>query len=233
MNIFKTSNLKIGGVILSIMLLSGCNKWYPDKNSIYGSGTIETDEINISAKVIGRITDLPVKEGGQIAKGQLIARLDDLDKAEKDYARAEKLFADNIIPPDQLEQAQKIKDNFLIVSPISGTVIMQELFPGEVVTPGSPIITLADLNNLWVKIYIPEANIGKVKLGARAEVMVDSFPNYVFQGEVIHISSKAEFIPKNIQTKEERVTQVFAVKVAVKNLEDKLKIGLPADVYIK
>ncbi|MFH1238979.1 MAG: efflux RND transporter periplasmic adaptor subunit [bacterium] len=233
MPISKSALLKILPVILAGLIFSGCNKWCPDKNRLYGSGTIETDEINISAKVIGRITNLPVKEGDQVAKGQLIARLDDLDKAEKDYARAEKLFADNIIPPDALEQAQKVKDNFIIVSPMSGTVILQELFPGEVVTPGSPIITLADLNNLWVKIYIPEANIGKVKLGAQAEVVVDSFPNYVFPGEVIHISSKAEFIPKNIQTKEERVTQVFAVKVAVKNIEDKLKIGLPADVYIK
>jgi HlyD family secretion protein len=200
---------------------------------IYGSGTIETNEIDVSAKVVGRINYLGVKEGQQVTAGQVIARLDDLDKAAKDFARAEKLFQDKIIPADQFEVAQKVKENYLIASPITGTVILQELFQGEVVTPGTPIVTLADTNDLWVKIYIPEKDIGRVKNGSAAEVEVDSFPQEVFSGQVTYISDQAEFIPKNIQTKEERVNQVFAVKVQVVNKDQKLKIGMPADVYIK
>ncbi len=169
----------------------------------------------------------------KVSAGQVIARLDDLDKAAKDLARAEKLFQDKIIPADQLEMAQKNKDNYLIIAPITGIVILQELFQGEVVTPGTPIVTLADPNDLWVKIYIPEKNIGRVRLGASADVEVDSFPQDIFNGRVIYISDQAEFIPKNIQTKEERVNQVFAVKITVTNKEQKLKIGMPADVYIK
>lgn len=214
------------------MILCACAKT-DHPGTIYGSGTIETNEIDVSAKVVGRINFLGVKEGQQVSAGQVIARLDDLDKAAKDLARAEKLFQDKIIPADQLEVAQKVKDNYLIVAPINGTVILQELFQGEVVTPGTPIVTLADTNDIWVKIYIPELDIGRVKNGDGADVEVDSFPQEIFNGQVIYVSDHAEFIPKNIQTKEERINQVFAVKIKVTNKEQKLKIGMPADVYIK
>ncbi len=216
---------------LAVTLCACTNVDHP--GMIYSSGTIETNEIDISSKVVGRISFLGVKEGQKVSAGQVIARLDDLDKAAKDLARAEKLFQDKIIPADQLEMAQKNKDNYLIIAPITGIVILQELFQGEVVTPGTPIVTLADPNDLWVKIYIPEKNIGRVRLGASADVEVDSFPQDIFNGRVIYISDQAEFIPKNIQTKEERVNQVFAVKITVTNKEQKLKIGMPADVYIK
>lgn len=215
-----------------IFILCACAK-ADHPGTTYGSGTIETNEIDVSAKVVGRIIFLGVKEGQQVSAGQIIARLDDLDKAAKDFARAEKLFQDKIIPADQYELAQKAKDNYLITAPISGTVILQELFQGEVVTPGTPIVTLADTNDLWVKIYIPELDIGRVKIGSPADVAVDSFPQDVFSGQVTYISDQAEFIPKNIQTKEERVNQVFAVKVKITNKDQKLKIGMPADVYIK
>lgn len=219
-------------VLAGLIFIAGCgNNAY--KDSIYGSGIIETDEIDISSKVIGKISFLAVKEGQHVYPGQVIARLDDLDKAEKDYERAKKLFADNIIPADQFEQAQKIKDNFIIISPASGTVIMQELQSGEVVTPGAPIITIANTADLWIKSYISEKDIGQVQLGAAVEVIVDSFPRDVFAGVVTTIAAKAEFIPKNIQTKEERINQVFAVKIAINNNSGKLMIGMPADVYIK
>jgi HlyD family secretion protein len=219
-------------ILAGMLLLAACsNNGYKDR--IYGSGTIETEEIDISSKVIGKISFLAVQEGQQVYPGQIIAKLDDLDKAEKDYARAKKLFADNIIPADQFEQAQKVRDQFIIISPASGTVIMQELFSGEVVTPGLPIVTIANTDDLWVKIYISEKYIGRVRLGTAADIQVDSFPQDVFTGKVVYISNKAEFMPKNIQTREERITQVFAVKVKITNKESKLKIGLPADVYIK
>jgi multidrug resistance efflux pump len=219
-------------VLAGLLFTAGCSSnTYKDR--IYGSGIIDADEIDISSKVIGKIIFLAVKEGQDVYPGQVIARLDDYAKAEKDYDRAKNLFADNIIPADQFEQAQKIKDNFIIISPASGTVIMQELQSGEVVTPGAPIITIANTADLWIKSYVSEKDIGRVQLGAEVDVIVDSFPQDVFVGVVTTIASKAEFIPKNIQTKEERLTQVFAVKVAIKNSSGRLKIGMPADVYIK
>ncbi|MDD5686453.1 MAG: efflux RND transporter periplasmic adaptor subunit [Elusimicrobia bacterium] len=215
-----------------LLSLVGCIKT-KEKNELYGSGTLETNEINVSAKVIGKISYLAISEGQSVTKGQIIAKLDDLAKAEKDYVRAQKLFSENIIPAEQIEQAQQLKDNYVLTSPITGIVILQELFEGETATPGMPIVTLADTKTLWVKIYIPEDKIGKVKLGSKAKVYIDTFPDKNFGGTVINISDKAEFIPKNIQTKEDRITQVFAVKVAVENPENQLKIGMPADVYIE
>lgn len=226
------SRLRLFLICCLPFLLCSCSE-ADHPGMIYGSGIIETNEIDVSSKVVGRITFLGVKEGQRVSAGQLIARLDDLDKAAKDFARAEKLFEDKIIPADQLEVAQKVKDNYVIIAPITGTVILQELFQGEVVTPGTPIVTLADTDDLWVKIYIPEHYIGKVKNGSMADIEVDSFPREVFSGRVTYISDQAEFIPKNIQTKEERINQVFAVRVKITNKEQKLKIGMPADVYIK
>jgi len=217
------------GLVISI---SGCNKNnYKDK--VFGSGTIEATEINVSAKVVGRISTLAIKEGDRVNKGQLIAKLDDLEQAEKDFNRIQSLYEEKVIPIEQYEKIKKVKENFVIYAPVSGTVITQVMEEGEVVTPGQPIVTIADLDNLWVKIYISECNIGKIKLGSKANIIVDAFPREIFHGVVTYISDRAEFIPKNIQTKEERVNQVFAVKIKFKNIDNKLKIGMPCDVYIE
>ena len=153
-------------LLIIVFFVQGCHKTN-HKNKIYGSGTIETNEINISAKVIGRIAYLSVKEGQLINKGDLIVKLDELGKSEKDFIRAKKLFSENVISEDQLEQTQKIRDNFIIFSPISGIVILQQLLEGEIVTPGLPIVTLANMNDLWVKIYIPEIDIAESDLDLR------------------------------------------------------------------
>lgn len=117
-------------------------------------------------------------------------------------------------------------------SPLSGTVAIKHAEEGEVGMPGSPLVTLLDLEDLWVTVYVKEARIGFVKLGQPAEVSVDSYPGKVYTGKVIHVSDEAEFTPKAVQTPEERVKLVFAVKVAVENPRQELKPGMPADVRI-
>jgi len=103
---------------------------------------------------------------------------------------------------------------------------------GEMATPGVAILTLGDLDHMWVTVYIKETDLGRVKLGQEARVSVDSFPGKEYPGRVTHISEKAEFTPKTIQTKEERVKLVFAVKVAIGNADGELKPGMPADVEL-
>jgi multidrug resistance efflux pump len=98
---------------------------------------------------------------------------------------------------------------------------------------GATLMTIANLDEVTLTIYIPEDEIGKVKVGQTVEVSVDSFPNKVFEGRVSYIASEAEFTPKNVQTKKERVNMVFAVKVKVPNPEHELKPGMPADAVIK
>lgn len=123
-------------------------------------------------------------------------------------------------------------DNMVIKSPINGLVLSKNTEIGEVVSPGSSLLTLGDLFRPWVKIYIKEPDLGKVKLGQKAQVKIDSYPDKVFEGKVTYISSQAEFTPKNIQTKEERVKLVFGIKVSLDNPLQILKPGMPADVVL-
>lgn len=119
-----------------------------------------------------------------------------------------------------------------ILSPIGGFVLTKRAEQGEVITPGFPIVILIDPNDLWLRVYIPESEIGLVKIGQTANVTVDSFPKRRFEGKVIEISSKAEFTPRTVQTKKERVNLVFGVKISLDNRELLLKPGMPADAEI-
>jgi len=131
-----------------------------------------------------------------------------------------------------LELVRAQLENTIIISPIKGVVLEKNANPGEVVFPGIGLLTLADLSTVWLKIYVNETQLGWVKLGQKAKVKVDSYPDRTFQGKVVHISDKAEFTPKDIQTKEERVKLVFGIKVSLKNPEQELKPGMPADAEI-
>ena len=126
---------------------------------------------------------------------------------------------------------ERLKDTTLY-APVSGIIIRKNVELGETLSAGAPAVTLGDLENPWVKVYVKENRLGQVKLGQKAEVKVDSFKNKTYEGTVTFISSEAEFTPKNVQTEEERVKLVFGVKVKVKNENNELKPGMPADVRI-
>ena len=119
-----------------------------------------------------------------------------------------------------------------LTSPISGVVSAQPVEVGEIAQPGAPILTITELAEVTLTAYIPESKVGLVKLGQEVLVSVDSYPGEGFRGEVVYISPRALFTPKNIQMKEEREKTVFAVKVRLANPEQKLKPGMPADARI-
>jgi len=119
-----------------------------------------------------------------------------------------------------------------ITAPVPGFVVKTFVEPGELVIPGAAIIRIADLSEMKISVYVSEVLLPRIRLGQKASVSVDAFENRQFEGEVVYISPTAEFTPKNIQTKEERVKLVFAVKILVKNPNNTLKAGLPADVKI-
>lgn len=126
---------------------------------------------------------------------------------------------------------ERLKDA-VIYAPVSGVILRRNVETGETVAPGMPVCTIGDLENPWVKVYVKEDRLGLVKLGQKAGITVDSYPGKVYEGRVTYISSEAEFTPKSVQTQEERVKLVFGVKVSVKNVNDELKPGMPADVKI-
>ncbi|MEA3345362.1 MAG: efflux RND transporter periplasmic adaptor subunit [Chloroflexota bacterium] len=125
------------------------------------------------------------------------------------------------------------RDKLKLHATLSGRVMERMVEEGEMVSPGAPLLTLADLSEVTLTIYIPEADIARVKVGQPVTVTVDSYPDREFKGKVVHIANEAEFIPRNVQTKEERVTMVFAVKVEIPNPDGALKPGMPADAVIE
>jgi len=118
-------------------------------------------------------------------------------------------------------------------APMEGVVTSRSALTGETATAGKPLLTVANLDEVTLVIYIPENRIGQVRLGQEVEVQVDSYPERVFVGHVSNIAGEAEFTPRNVQTQEERVNLVFAVKVRIPNPDDALKPGMPADATIQ
>jgi len=117
-------------------------------------------------------------------------------------------------------------------APFDGVVLVRQAELGEVVSPGTSIVTLADLDHLWVRVYVPEPDLGKIHLDQAVEVRTDTFPDKTYRGRISFISSEAEFTPKSVQTQKERVTLVYRVKVDVENPHHELKPGMPADASI-
>jgi HlyD family secretion protein len=213
------------------------------------------------------------------ARASVNAQAADLDKAKKDYERAEILYKNGAISMSQFEAAQnayntraaqfkstqetlslitegprkediqaaeyrvqqarammntseeRLRDTVL-VAPISGMILRKNVELGEIVSAGTPVYTIGDLENPWIKVYVKEDRLGQVKFGQKADIKIDSFKGKIYEGTITFISSEAEFTPKNVQTEEERVKLVFGVKIKVKNENGELKPGMPADVKI-
>lgn len=117
-----------------------------------------------------------------------------------------------------------------LIAPVNGTVIDRAIEPGEMALPGTPLLTVADLDHLKITVYVPEDRYGAFALGQAATVNVDSWPGESFTATVDHIVDEAEFTPRNVQTTEGRKTTVFAIRLKIDNPEGKLKPGSPADI---
>lgn len=120
-----------------------------------------------------------------------------------------------------------------ILAPHAGVVTVRHREPNEIIAPGQPVLTVMNPGDRWVRIYVPENRIGAVRVGETATIRSDTYPDKRYQGRVTYISPEAEFTPKSVQTTEERVRLVYAVKVRIENdPELELKPGMPADVTI-
>lgn len=130
-----------------------------------------------------------------------------------------------------LKAAKSLSDDLTVKSPLTGVVLIKPVEAGELVAAGSVIVRIANMDSVWVRVYVPLTDLN-IRVGDRAVVTVDAYPNREFEGVVSEISQKPEFTPKNVQTKEERVKQVFGVKITLDNRERDLKPGMPADAII-
>lgn len=137
---------------------------------------------------------------------------------------------------DQSQQALAVAQTRLdyatLPSPVPGVVLSKNVEAGEYVSPGTPIVTVADLQDVYLRAYIDETDLGRVKLGQRARITTDTYPGKIYEGVIAFISDQAEFTPKNVQTRKERVKLVYRIKINIRNPNMELKPGMPADAEI-
>ncbi len=216
-------------------LLAGLNELRLNLQNAHRAVTLAKDNLENVEKKFNRIKSL-LNESSATQQ-----QYDDLETAYK----AAQTQSDNAVTSVkalsakeeqvlvQLELLESQLRDAKITAPIPGTVIEKYLEAGEVARLGSPVIDLADLQNMWIKIYFKETELGKIKLNDPAELKISAYPDRAFPGRISWVSSKAEFTPKMVQTKEARSDLVYAVKIEVKNPDGILKIGMPADVSLK
>jgi len=186
----------------------------------------------IRSEPLGLIAQAHAAEGGywvaEVGVAVAQARLDDLlaGPTAEEIAVAE---ANLRLAQAQTDLLRAQQAKFTLRSPVGGVVLAQALRVGEVVAPGATILTLADLHDVTLIVYVPENRIGQVWLGQSVQVSVDSFPGRAFAGQVTRIGDEPEYTPRNVATQEERLNTFYAVEVRLPNLEDLLKPGMPAD----
>jgi HlyD family secretion protein len=160
-----------------------------------------------------------------LARQQLIergARREDIDAARSQVTRARAA----------LQQIETQVSELEVKSPADAFIEILQVRPGDLIAPNSPVATLVELDRLWVRVYVPEPELGHAHLGKEVGIAVDSFVGERFKGSIEQIASRGEFTPRNVQTREERAHQVFAVRVRLDNSARRLRAGMAADVTI-
>lgn len=301
--------MKFTSIVVLALFLVGCTD--NDAREINASGTIETTDVTVSAKVGGEITSLRVDEGSRVVKGDTLASIDRTDLLiqlkqaqanamameaqyrltrrgfrEEDILQAEATFrnaAEDMKRADELSMAQTItqkqfddtRTRFVIaqqayekmqrgsrseeveaaqarrnlavaqveaiqkklsdayvVAPTTGVITEKSVEEGNATLPNGTLFRISRLERVHLTIYIPEADLAHIRLGQEAEVYIDARPDKPLTGRIVRISDRAEFTPKNVQTKDDRTKLVFGVKIEVPNDDYLLKPGMPADARI-
>ena len=220
--------MRILMVLLAIILMSGCSGKKDFKKMTF-SGTMEMTEHVLGIKAAGRLATLDVKEGDTVQKGQLLASFDRYEQNKKDYARTAELYKNGGADQQSLENARLSMEDQEVVSPLNGIVLVKSAETGEVIPAGGGVVVIGDPADEWVKIFVSEDLMHQLSINQTAVISIDG-SDKKYKGHVSFIADKAEFTPRNVQTPEERVTQTFAVKIAVDDADENLHAGVAADV---
>ena len=188
-------------------------------------------------------------EGGAVSEQQLEAHETALTLAQSDYehtveqlqiletgARSEQIDAQRgVLAQSQalVAQTEAVLQNALVRAPFDGIVTLRHREPGETVQAGAPVVTIMNPEDRWIRIYVPGHQVGRLAIGMGATITADAYDDRTYEGRVVFVADEAEFTPRNVQTQEERVSLVFAVKVRIPNADQDLKPGMPADATIR
>jgi len=195
---------------------------YQRSDQLYTKNLIAAQDVDRArqAYVVAKAQERSARE--RLALLLAGSRPDQIDAARWQVTQAESALA----------QAQSRLREAVVVSPIDGVVLRKNLEAGETANPGVSILTLVNPKDVWLRAYVPETEVGRLKIGDTAALRVDAFPKRIFTGRLVEIGSEAEFTPRNVQTKKERVTLVFRIKIRIDNPDGLLKPGLPADADV-
>jgi HlyD family secretion protein len=209
------------------------------------AGTVEATDVDLSPRVSSTISTVTVHEGDTVVPGQTLVELgcEDLKLAAtiaaSDFARSEKLYKEGSTPFETFDRDRNKRDATAlpvswckIASPIGGTVLARLHEPGEWVSPGVKILTLADLGGVYAYAYVPQDVLYKLKPGAEVSAYLPEAGDHPRRGTIAFIRPDAEFTPKNVQTRAERTRLVFGVKVALDNADGLLKPGMPIEIEL-
>ncbi len=214
------------------------------QNLMAAKKTVESDaaDLELAKLEFARADDLMKKGAGTIeARDQANAILKKANAAiERDQAleqsaeRQVELAKANIQNAvEALKLAKIVLSYTMLVAPFDGVITVRQAELGEIMVPGTPVVTLADLDHIWLRAYINETDIGKVRLDQSAVVKTDTYPGKSYKGRVSFISSSAEFTPKSVETHAERVTLVYRIKIDIYNPTHELVPGMPADAILE
>jgi multidrug resistance efflux pump len=212
-------------ILLLAVVAAGGWWWYSaiqaaEARQLRASGMLEATEVRLSSELGGRLLSRPAREGQWVRTGDVLAAFD-IELLDHQMRTA----------PDIATQAhlERQRDRQTLRAPLDGWVVRTVFEPGEQVPPGAPVVVVADWRELTLRVFLPEHQFGRVALGQAASITVDAYPGEVFYGEVTFIAADAEFTPRNVQTHEDRVKSVYAIKLRVPNDDLRLKPGMFAD----
>lgn len=222
-----------------IVVCSVVIRYFIAERPFFYAGTLETTKVLISSRVASDVSDVYVIEGDNVSEGQPLIELScDVYKIfgaqiDKDFERASQLQSRGHLADAEYDKLARAKqDNDLklqwcrLLSPINGMVITRFREVGEVVAPGTPLISVANPYDIWAYFYVPYGMLYKLSVGQKVVGVLPEAENMKFPGRIIKISEVAEFTPKNVQTRDERMRLVYGVKVQFENPDLILKSGM-------
>jgi HlyD family secretion protein len=209
------------------------------------AGTIEVTKVDVPARVASVISAVTVQEGDSVQEGQVVVRLacEDLriaaERVQGDFERVTLLRRANAASAEEEAHIKAARDDAIlrvgwcdVAAPLTGTVLTRYHEPGEQVAPGSKLLTLADLRQVWAYVYVPQPLLAQLRIGMELTGRLPELQDRALPGRVIKINDEAEFTPKNVQTREERTRLVYGVKVRFQNPNGLLKAGMPIEVAL-
>jgi HlyD family secretion protein len=243
----KFSVRKALAVVGALVIVALGVKYFFFRGKFLYAGTLEGTKVDLSSRLSSAIKAVNVREGDHVKASELLASLDcedylaSADLAHTNYGRNLAMYKGGTVTKEALDQLKnkKVQADIdvswcTIDSPIDGTVLSRYREPGEWVTPGTRLLTLSNIKDIWAYIYVPQPKVANLKPGQKLKAYLPELNNKEFTGTILKINDEAEFTPKNVQTRAERERLVFGVKVSFLgyNDEEVLKPGMTVEVEL-